>query len=509
MASKDKAMMSLPGSPWGAILEAAKHQLPSLDSDSSLSDCEEEEPYIFQRNEPILIPDLAELLAEDPAGGDKPGTWFPVEWSSPPELLLVPGGLTTEPGSGQKEWTRDLAPQEGRVSGLFDPSYAQSSVLLAEEDPPWLEDNLASLSCNIKGYQGPPWSPQGREAISQEGELKADPSAADPTDSARRKALRRERRKMIEKDVLQKVTLETQGPACSNQGQGAEAGPRPEAPSEEPQEGWPVLSLQQLEEWDLDYILQSLRTQEDDQGDGARRTAWWLADSCQGQDLTLRRSQDRLLEQLTLPCATQSRACAPARKIPTDKSQDTTQQKVTNRCALPEPGFQAELCQKLAEDWRIKTEPPTIFIDLRQTELPGKLQPAESSEHSSSESSEEEEEDRRGEQAAAQAASSSRRLRDCTGKSQLLQQLRAFRKGMAPSQLPTSKNPGDQKAQVPEDAAELGTGRKKHIKLWSEEQSAQVRFPGGLLGIPEDLLQPESGTEAEAVSRTAANARWC
>uniref|UniRef100_A0A8C5KY38 Dynein axonemal assembly factor 8 n=1 Tax=Jaculus jaculus TaxID=51337 RepID=A0A8C5KY38_JACJA len=192
----------------------------------------------------------------------------------------------------------------------------------------------------------------------------------------------------------------------------------------------------------------------------------------------------------TLPCATQSRACAPARKIPTDKSQDTTQQKVTNRCALPEPGFQAELCQKLAEDWRIKTEPPTIFIDLRQTELPGKLQPAESSEHSSSESSEEEEEDRRGEQAALVIF-----LRDCTGKSQLLQQLRAFRKGMAPSQLPTSKNPGDQKAQVPEDAAELGTGRKKHIKLWSEEQSAQVRFPGGLLGIPEDLLQPESGKD--------------
>lgn len=35
MTSKDKAMVSLPVSPWDAILKAAKDQLPSLDSDSS------------------------------------------------------------------------------------------------------------------------------------------------------------------------------------------------------------------------------------------------------------------------------------------------------------------------------------------------------------------------------------------------------------------------------------------------------------------------------------------
>lgn len=36
MTSKDKAVISLPVSPWDAILKAAKDQLPSLDSDSSL-----------------------------------------------------------------------------------------------------------------------------------------------------------------------------------------------------------------------------------------------------------------------------------------------------------------------------------------------------------------------------------------------------------------------------------------------------------------------------------------
>lgn len=36
MTSKDKSAVSLPVSPWDAILKAAKDQLPSLDSDSSL-----------------------------------------------------------------------------------------------------------------------------------------------------------------------------------------------------------------------------------------------------------------------------------------------------------------------------------------------------------------------------------------------------------------------------------------------------------------------------------------
>lgn len=53
--------------------------------------------------------------------------------------------------------------------------------------------------------------------------------------------------------------------------------------------------------------------------------------------------------------------------------------------------------------------------------------------------------------------------RDCTGKSQLLQQLRAFRKGMAQPQWPANKVPSSQKA--PEDTAGSGTGRKQHVTL--------------------------------------------
>lgn len=62
--------------------------------------------------------------------------------------------------------------------------------------------------------------------------------------------------------------------------------------------------------------------------------------------------------------------------------------------------------------------------------------------------------------------------RYCTGKSQLLQQLRAFRKGAVPPQLSAKDGPGGQKDQAQEDTGGSQTQRKKHIKLWAEKQNA-------------------------------------
>ncbi|XP_025225522.1 uncharacterized protein C16orf71 homolog [Theropithecus gelada] len=93
MASNDEGMAPSLGSPWAsqtgpwdAILKAVKDQLPSLDSDSSLSDYGEEELFIFQRNQTALIPDLSEELAEDPADGDKSRTWAAAAEESLPEV---------------------------------------------------------------------------------------------------------------------------------------------------------------------------------------------------------------------------------------------------------------------------------------------------------------------------------------------------------------------------------------------------------------------------------------
>nr|XP_048289070.1 dynein axonemal assembly factor 8 isoform X2 [Myodes glareolus] len=462
MTSKDKDVVSWPVSPWDAILKAAKDQLPSLDSDSSLSDCEKEEPFIFQRTQPVLIPDLAEELAEDPV---ESGVWIAVGRSSSPEPLLVPGRLAVEPRSGQMVRQKDLTPQERRGPGWSCQSCVEISPILleAEEDPPWLEGNLRSLS-NPKGSQSPPWTSQGEVTFLLEGELKTEPS---DTDECR--ILRKERKRMIEKDILQKVTQASKNPACGDQGQAAESGPWAKVSSEQSWEGCPVLSLQHLEGWDLDYILQSLPGRRDSQGDNAPRTAWWLADRCQNQGHTTGLSQDILLEQLALLCATQSRVCNPTQKVSADHPQGTEEPEAGSRSALAEPDFQTEPAQKLAESRRLKTEPPTIFIDLRQTE------PSETQEHQSQESSEYSSSDSEKEgmeSADPGEGASSWEWRDCTGKSQLLQQLRAFRKGAGSSHLSTSNSPGGQKAQAPKDTAESQTGRKKHIKLWTEKQNA-------------------------------------
>lgn len=134
----------------------------------------------------------------------------------------------------------NLAPQERRGPGWSCQSCVKISPILleAEEDPPWLEGNLRSLS-NPKGSQSPPWTSQGEEAtFPLEEELKTEPS---DTDECR--TLRRERRRMIEKDILQKVTQASKNPACGDHGQAAVSGPWPEVSLEQSREGCPVLSL--------------------------------------------------------------------------------------------------------------------------------------------------------------------------------------------------------------------------------------------------------------------------
>ncbi|XP_058426105.1 dynein axonemal assembly factor 8 [Diceros bicornis minor] len=510
MASHDKDTgPSLP-SPWAAVLEAVREQLPSLDSDSSLSDCGEEELFIFQRNQAALIPDLSEELAEDPAGA-----WVTTADGSPPEPV-VPVEFAAEPW---REWdarTKDSASLEGRGPGRSSESPGKSSSLLrmSEETPRWQEGELGGMAFNTKGSQSPAWGLQGEATLSpQEGDLKTQPPstasrAREGSDSADGRALRRERRKMIKRDILHKVTWDARGPACSDQSQvkvtpcgAAASGPRPETPPEQPLEGLPLLSLQELEEWDLDHILQNLVGREDDWGDGPPGATWWATDRLQGRDQAVSSAQDRLMEQLALLCATQSRAAASAGKVPADTPQDT-EQKAASRCASTELGFQAELGPTLARGMRLRNpaEPPTIFIDLRPKE-PSDQESSESepsfpapiSSSSSSDSEEEGEEDT----AALRDQQGPWGLRDCTGKSQLLQQLRAFRKGTTQPKLLASKGPSGQKAQAPEDSAGSGTGRKQHVTLQAERQSTQARPPGGsprALGDP-----PGPGTARETL----------
>ncbi|XP_073648473.1 dynein axonemal assembly factor 8 isoform X1 [Tursiops truncatus] len=536
MASHDKDVGPLLPNPWDAILEAVKEQLPSLDSDSSSSNCEEEELFIFQRNQTALIPDLSEELAEDPDGA-----WV-TSSGSPPEPAVVPVESAGEP---RGEWNAGPQAQEsvsleGRAPGRPLQSGDESSSLLRipVETPTWQDDD-GDTAFNTSTSQSPCQGPQGEATLSsQEAGLQTEPPGAaswaqEGSDSANRRALRRERRKMIEKDILHKVTWDAQDPACQDLS-GVKEMPCDAAETlpEGPQRGPPLLSLQQLEEWDLDQVLQSL-TGREELGDGASGAAWWAADRLQGQDHAKPSTQDRLMEQLTLLCAMQSRAFSSAWRVPSDMPQDIKPQEAGSReteaqrgclaqdisgrahsghrevtqlpgsshprCASRELGFQA-----LAMDTQLRSPagPPTVFIDLRPTK-PSDHGPSEScssssssSSHSSCSSSSSDSEEGEEETAAQRDQQGPARLRDCTGKSRLLQQLRAFRKASAQPKLPAGEGPRSQKAQAPGDTAGSSPGGKQHITLWDERQSAQARPPGGSPRALGDPLGPGTAREA-------------
>ncbi|XP_030875814.1 uncharacterized protein C16orf71 homolog isoform X1 [Leptonychotes weddellii] len=527
MASQDKDEESSPRwasqtRPWDAILEAIREQLPSLDSDSSSSDCGPEELFIFQRDQTALIPDLSEDLAEEPARA-----WLATA-ARPPEPGVVPVEFTAEPWSKWGPKTRGPASLQGRdADGPVETCGEACSLLRVPEDTPmWQEGSRGAVSFST---QGPRRGPHGEATFSPwECDLKTEPPGAASrahwgTDSTAHRALRRERRKMIEKDILHKVTWDARGPACRDHSPVEEApcaagaaGLRQETPPEGPREGPPVLSLKELEEWDLDHILQSLAGQEGSRGDRAPRATWWAADRLGREPLLPGRC---LLTHLRTPCSRRPGAgetsashslcplcgtghglAASIRSILGGALDVEFSFHLKNliRSAPRESGFQAEQGLTLAESRQLRSpaEPPTIFIDLRPSEP---SDPSSSLSSSSSDSEEEEEatvalRDQQG--PAKQESPSSRRLRDCTGKSQLLQQLRAFREGTAQPNLPATGGPSVQKAQVPEDSASSATGRKQHIPAWAEQQSTQARHPGGGPRALGDTLGPGTAREA-------------
>ncbi|XP_047570220.1 dynein axonemal assembly factor 8 isoform X2 [Lutra lutra] len=494
MASPDKdeessSLWASQTEPWDAILKAVREQLPSLDSDSSLSDCGPEELFIFQRDQTALIPDLSEELAEDPARA-----WLATA-DGPSEAGVVSVELTAGRWSKGGAKTKGSASVQGGDPDRPVESCGETSSLrrVPADTPTWEEGDRGSLSFST---QGSPWGSHGEATFSPwEDDLKTEaPGAASPagwsTDSKDHRAPRRERRKMIEKNILHKVTWDARGPACSDRSpvEEATAGLRQETPPEGPREGPLVLSLKELEEWDLDHILQSLAGQEGDRGDRASRATWRAADRL-GRDHTQPKCQDRIMEQLTLLCAAQSQG--PSADIP----QDTAQHEARSRSA---PGIQAELGLAQRRQLRSPAEPPTIFIDLRPSE-PSDPGSVESPSPSSFDSEEEEEEtvalrDQQG--PPEQESPSPRQLRDCTGKSQLLQQLRAFRKETAQPNWPATGGPSGQKAQVPEDPASSATRRKQHVPAWAEPQNTPARRPGGGPRALGDALGPGTAREA-------------
>lgn len=162
---------------------------------------------------------------------------------------MVSVELTGRWSKGGAKTKGSASVQGGDPDGPAESCGETSSLCRVPADiPTWEEGDHGALSFST---QGSPWGPHREATFSPwEDDLKTEPpGAASPagwsTDSKDHRAPRRERRKMIEKDILHKVTWDARGPACSDRNpvEEAMAGLRPETPPEGPREGPLVLSL--------------------------------------------------------------------------------------------------------------------------------------------------------------------------------------------------------------------------------------------------------------------------
>ncbi|OXB74474.1 UNVERIFIED_CONTAM: hypothetical protein H355_001856, partial [Colinus virginianus] len=178
---------------WGDILAAVKDQLPSLDSDTSTSDCESDgELFIFQREQPNLIPDLSDELLE-----------FSLEDSDVQQ---------TE----EKDWNGDL-------NSLGCQEKTDGTQVIPEEHVQVIKDEASNLSSHTE------------EIPSQQGTVLGE-SLADSTDGLEEEELgrqqakgkgnsclntsllleelcsKKERRKLIKTKILSKMFLEPSPP---------------------------------------------------------------------------------------------------------------------------------------------------------------------------------------------------------------------------------------------------------------------------------------------------------
>ncbi|XP_072463888.1 dynein axonemal assembly factor 8 isoform X3 [Notamacropus eugenii] len=471
---------------WGSILASVKEHLPSFDSDSS-SDEEDGELFIFQRDEENLIPDLTEELEDDPDvqqllesvinSGKK---WY--------------GGIKDSATLEGKDASKPL--QIGRAFTDTEEIQTEIDLRVTEESVKWQKgDSWDLLRSRTQTLITGPQVEEFPTSTYKKG-LTCDNletghlSSSEELDSTSIKAIRKERRKMIEKNILCKQIKVSPLLNCS---QFTEAKAHESAEPEEIEEKMPakheglkLRSLEMLEAWDLDKILQRLEVQKGQGEHETEATYWEIDPSFRGQGSLVSNSQDRLMEKLIALCAKQSKDLSLSHQKPSDELYHPMEDQVRSRSSGCMSCLAPGQSQDVAQDSKLKgiTEPPTVFIDLRQPE-PKKSVPLPRSEHrfqnqednpSSSDSSTESEEetpDVRDEKGPRERISQG--PRDQTGKSYLLQQLRAFQKT---SQSCGTETKGDHKtwdAETFEDVVKSGIRRKQQLVTRETHQSTSVR----------------------------------
>ncbi|KAM6351563.1 dynein axonemal assembly factor 8 isoform 1-T1 [Alca torda] len=393
---------------WGAILAAVKDQLPSLDSDTSKSDCESDgELFIFQREQSNLIPDLSEELME----------------------------FSLEDSNMQQTQETERYPWEiwdGDVESFDFQKKTDDAQVIAIEDVQMIKDETSNLASHLE------------EIPSQKGAV-LEESLADDTDHLEEEALSRgqagerwnswlntalsveeldsqkERSKLIETKILPKVILELSPghseldvkPPSRGISNHLERIAKEETASASHLQELTHLSLRNIEKRDLDKILEELEQQQEN-------THAEVALSSADHETFRSRSENQLMEKLEELCARQSRTVSPhCRRPPAKLSSFQEQQENKKDVAL----LSSSRSSLRTDMMRLQClpEPVTVYIDLRDAK-PQKSVTSPHDKQSASDSSTEEEE------TTTIKDQAERRMRNCSGKSLLLQQLRTARK---------------------------------------------------------------------------------
>ncbi|XP_039348466.1 uncharacterized protein C16orf71 homolog isoform X2 [Mauremys reevesii] len=467
---------------WGAILSAVKDQIPSLDSDTSASDCDEDgELFIFQRDLPNLIPDLSEELT-DLSPGD-------------PDMQQILESV----GHSRETWNGDLESSDLQKEIDVTQAVGRENVPLVRDQTPAFANLTEETSSQQRAVLADPTDQtlRGKELGNEKDRetegfwtnkvlSMKEPYFLDANNS-------QERRKMIETKILSKVTLEapsgdggkselkTKSPLetiSDNLERITKAENEQGATSAEHPRGLMLFSLQDIEKWDLDKILEDLEEQKDSRTHSEEP----VLPSKDHKALTAR-SQSRLMEKLEELCAKQSKALSPRHRKPLATLAHFQEHQGDQKevIFLPPP----QSCRSMdMPELQCTAEPPTVYIDLRDAKPHRSALPSVENQ-SLNDSSTEDEEDttvKDEQKTKERMQDSSQGPWDCTGKSLLLQQLRNFRKEASqPLANEASKqvlrDEGvSQDLESPEEMGTLKIRRKRYLRVRGEANKVTSRW---------------------------------
>ncbi|XP_061206649.1 dynein axonemal assembly factor 8 isoform X2 [Neopsephotus bourkii] len=441
---------------WGAILAAVKDQLPSLDSDDSTPDCDSDgELFIFQREQPNLIPDLSEELMDFSLDDSNMQQTQGTE-SHPWEICS--GDLESFGFQKKTDGAQVIAKDGVQVIKGETPSLASYTEEMQNQKAAVGEESLADPTDCLEGEELD--TTQARER--QTSLLNKALSVEDLSN-------RKERRKLIETKILSKIILEpSRGHSepdvkpSSHDINNSLLKTDKEENSSGHLQGSTHLSLQSIEKWDLDKILEEPEQQKDNIH---AEVPFSLADHGTFRS----KSENQLMEKLKELCARQSRTMSPYCRWPSAKLSFQEHQNYKDAALLSSPRSSSRMDMVSLQSL---PDPATVYIDLRDAK-PQESVTFPDEQQSTSDSSTEEEETMMIEDQAE------RRRRNCSAKSLLLQQLHRAHKEASElsheTSTPAEKLEGIK--QDPESLEEIGASEINQTPYYEVRQETSKVIP--------------------------------